>query len=167
MAGRQQVERCDGAPFTGEAGHIREAVARDECFAPCPRGRLGKGSGAVVQRQLCHAAGERVAQRGDRDGGGQDPVTEPAPPPRRDVEHAHHRVGELDTPLAIGTCSAWKLSSSAGEARCCATSASFQPRLKASCSPVLRPCPPAGVWMCAASPATSTLPFRMVGVERR
>ena len=37
---------------------------------------------------------------------------------------------------------------------------SFQPRLAASTSPRLMPCPPNGEWICAASPANSTRPRR-------
>ncbi len=40
------------------------------------------------------------------------------------------------------------------------TNASFQARLKASCMPVFMPCPPAGLWTCAASPATKARPQR-------
>ena len=40
------------------------------------------------------------------------------------------------------------------------TAASFQPRLKASWMPVFMPCPPAGEWTCAASPASNTRPTR-------
>ena len=46
-----------------------------------------------------------------------------------------------------------------------ATRASFQARLLASIIPVFRPWPPAGEWMCAASPANSTRPRRYVVVD--
>jgi hypothetical protein len=38
--------------------------------------------------------------------------------------------------------------------------ASFQPRLTASWMPAFMPCPPAGEWMWAASPATKRRPSR-------
>ncbi|HEU4412156.1 MAG TPA: hypothetical protein VFS43_43340 [Polyangiaceae bacterium] len=61
---------------------------------------------------------------------------------------------------ATGRRSASYESSTRGAASPRTASASFQPRLKASCTPVFMPCPPSGLWMCAASPASSTRPSR-------
>jgi hypothetical protein len=58
----------------------------------------------------------------------------------------------------IGQRSLWYVSRSAVGARPAITSASFQARFAASWRPVFMPCPPAGLWMWAASPATNTRP---------
>jgi len=41
-----------------------------------------------------------------------------------------------------------------------ATKATFHAKFAASCNPVLSPWPPAGLWMCAASPANNTRPLQ-------
>ena len=72
------------------------------------------------------------------------------------------------TRAATGWRSAWYVSRRLSGDVCLTTCASFQPRFTASCTPVLRPCPPTGECTCAASPASRTRPVAVGrGLPRR
>ena len=70
------------------------------------------------------------------------------------------------TSCACGRRSSPYVSSSASGAPL-RTLAIFQARLTASCIPVVIPCPPVGLWICAASPAMNTRSSRMRSTMRQ
>jgi hypothetical protein len=77
-----------------------------------------------------------------------------------DVEIVKARSVKRSTRRPTGARSGSYVSSSAGSARPPVTRPSFHPRFTASWMPVFMPWAPAGLWMCAASPARNTRPAR-------
>lgn len=109
--------------------------------APSAQGRvLGPGAGGAAEQEVVARSGDAVLESG------------------RGVGQAVSRAGALPRAVRSGARSASSVSSNSSGAAPRQTRAGLQPRLSASWTPVFIPCPPAGLWMYAASPARKNGP---------